>query len=1408
MWERFGESTNRRVAYKIPVDKNINGTNGTSISGQNITAPDVSAAAARGNTPQTIQFIEQRADDDNEILLSSNPAIFETEPKENIDLNIFYEISDAYPTFLDINTVERYIPIGANVTCNTHPLLMDFNQQTFVTGFEQNMFGQLMIKFNVPLRTTPLGATELVFTRADGGYTTVAGNWYVPRTHASNPAYISEPVINPVNGTYYIPDETAYEVYPAIGEIGLSWFNCYSYGNGVESNRLRDDFNQVFINKGVKASTTLDTIYEEERRSSGLIYSGLYNSISGVNNLNQFIQAEKITKDLNTTYGSIQKLFSRNTDLIAFCEDRVLRILANKDAVFNADGNPNLIATPNVLGQTMPFSGDYGISKNPESFAFDNYRVYFTDAKKGAVLRLSKDGLTNLSDYGMSKYFRDNLKEYDKILGSYDDKKNHYNLTLDQYCGNSSGKLAAPKTISYKESVRGWVSFKSFIPESAVSMEGNYYTFKYGLPYKHHINEKRNVFYGDFEPTSVEFYLNQGPDVVKSFKTLNYEGSQAKVYEESAGSIISNPEQGYYNLNAKPGWSVQYIVTDLENGKIQGDQFIEKEGKWFNYIQGNQEVLSTSTIDSSSFNFQGIGRSTALPTIIYGCMDATAFNYAVAANVDDGSCVYSGCTDPNAANYDSTFSVDCDGSFITLPGYTQGSDWNSCCQYAGCMTEFAPNTYHPNTVASTNYNPNATISETCTYPNTYDCDTVYGGTMVNTTGTGQYLTQASATAACPTCPSGSTTGCTDPTAMNYDSSTGICHDSTLCEYYQFGCYDDGTLLTTTLNNDGYSLFVPNQTQLDSASSNGCNVGVLPYFHNSHSYTDPFVNSSTFNTTINVAADSYIDPTSIDNAGMDCSCKYTGCMDATNSNYMSWATVNDSTMCCVDGCTDSDYIEYNPLATCDDGSCSTLVGYCTISSSMRMLNDAPFNGNQPTTVSIPDAVFEEALEMAGNTDNTGTLQGGEFDSNETGWLFPSDPYVSDGIVCSRGFSEQIGLNGFIVHSTDVDHLFMNLPNGNIKTEGYGNGLITDLSGLENISYSNYNYLKVGIHMQNLSNGFEHSETDSNSPFFETNILETIMNNAHVTLIQLKSLPLDSDSFDLGNITGNRPPQLEVVDCGMDEIKGVADHTFTNLTITNNYVCTGSAMGGTANQELDALRTPTSPSNGSTGSGWYGYGSANPNLPAYLINGNNKSYNGSVESLGSSTNPLNIVINSGGNMLKVERQFAPGTNPHSSSWTGSGTAPNTVPITTYDYTRAVNQTSNNYGIVGATDDKRTTRVILRFINLPKLKHIYIQDGGAPSAENFQNAYSIGGAKGLEYLNKQAACFTTRGCHADLKIHVGTFSIDSFEQAFGTARRYTDETSNAYPSTGTVQNPNWTAEGEAFFLRYFEGTHRFVS
>ena len=105
-------------------------------------------------------------------------------------------------------------------------------------------------------------------------------------------------------------------------------------------------------------------------------------------------------------------------------------LVANKDALYNADGNVQLTATNNVLGQTIPFKGEYGISKNPESFATEAFRMYFTDKQRGAVMRLSKDGLTPISDHGMRDWFRDHLRLGNKIIGSYDDKKREYNVTI------------------------------------------------------------------------------------------------------------------------------------------------------------------------------------------------------------------------------------------------------------------------------------------------------------------------------------------------------------------------------------------------------------------------------------------------------------------------------------------------------------------------------------------------------------------------------------------------------------------------------------------------------------------------------------------------------------------------------------------------------------------------------------------------------------------------------------------------------------------------------------------------------------------------------------------------------------------------------------------------------------------
>ena len=265
-------------------------------------------------------------------------------------------------------------------------------------------------------------------------------------------------------------------------------------------------------------------------------------------------------------------MHTRYNDIIAYCEDKVLKILTNKDALFNADGSVNVTSNKAVLGQSVPYSSNYGIGKNPESFADYTFRGYFVDKKNGVVVRHSGDGMEAISGYGMKRYFKDNLRaQTGFIYGSYDEKKNQYNVSLP---------TSVNTTVSFSESINGWPSIKSFLPEGGLSINSKYFTFKNGHIFEHHTGT-RNTFYSVVGNPEVTFLLNEAPANIKNFRTLNYEGSS--------------------------GWNCDSITTDQQDGNVSS--FIEKENKYYNYISGIEET--ENTVDVKALNVQGIGNLTS-----------------------------------------------------------------------------------------------------------------------------------------------------------------------------------------------------------------------------------------------------------------------------------------------------------------------------------------------------------------------------------------------------------------------------------------------------------------------------------------------------------------------------------------------------------------------------------------------------------------------------------------------------------------------------------------------------------------------------------------------------------------------------------------------------------------------------
>ena len=226
-------------------------------------------------------------------------------------------------------------------------------------------------------------------------------------------------------------DQTALQ--PAI--VNLTFFNCFQFSNGVESYKIKDSITGDKFYLGNRVTSVSEQDYKEIRRESSITYSGIYNEQTNVNRLNEFNLGLANYKDCEISYGPIQVLHGRRTDLLTLQEDRISYISLGKNLLVAADGGTALTSVPEILGTQVARIEEYGISENPESFCHYGSDIYFTDAKRSAVIQLKggsqAESLSVISNVGMRSWFRDLFQtsfNYQK-LGGYDPYMDEYVLS-------------------------------------------------------------------------------------------------------------------------------------------------------------------------------------------------------------------------------------------------------------------------------------------------------------------------------------------------------------------------------------------------------------------------------------------------------------------------------------------------------------------------------------------------------------------------------------------------------------------------------------------------------------------------------------------------------------------------------------------------------------------------------------------------------------------------------------------------------------------------------------------------------------------------------------------------------------------------------------------------------------------
>lgn len=369
------------------------------------------------------------------------------------------------------------------------------------------------------------------------------------------------------NGSFGIPE--------VVG--GYPRGNAFAPGEGhdprnnwfIEEARIRGGYNNVITDLGVRAHIVEDD-NTANLRSSSMIYSGIYNSRTGINQTNEFSVGEDISRSVDPANGSIQKLYAEDTNLIVFQENKVSRALIDKDAVYSAEGEPMTTSGTAVIGQVQSYAGNYGISKDPLSFAVFGYRKYFTDRFRGAVLRLSQDGITEISGNGMIDFFRDEFVNIDSaqygpgvVIGGWDIHNKQYVVSLQRSFTNVDKTYY---TLAFDESCVGFTSFFSYDPSNIVSLKNNVYTVNNGkLWIQYSNNVKNNSFYGIDYKSSITLIFKDNSDFSKNYKTINYEGDNGWQLD----SFVSDAQQ--YDFTNKffeswylsPNWSTSNDTTAL-----------------------------------------------------------------------------------------------------------------------------------------------------------------------------------------------------------------------------------------------------------------------------------------------------------------------------------------------------------------------------------------------------------------------------------------------------------------------------------------------------------------------------------------------------------------------------------------------------------------------------------------------------------------------------------------------------------------------------------------------------------------------------------------------------------------------------------------------------------------------------
>lgn len=315
--------------------------------------------------------------------------------------------------------------------------------------------------------------------------------------------------------------------------------------------------------------------------------------------------------------------------LLAIGEIEAWSIYVNRTTLEDLSGRSQVSLSDKVLGSYNVLLGQQG-TLNPDSVSAKNGRALWWNASVGEWVRYSRDGLTEISDFGLKNWFKDLsdllINKYasvaPKVLSTFDDYHkcwityiNHADLPAT-FKGYSSYKCV---TFAERNADKRWKEWFDYTPELFASMDNEVYSIIGTKVYIHEEGDDFGSIYGVKKDSYIEVVANPEVRKNKTWKALALESSDKWSFESVKGDWRSNG------------------ATQQET-RMRTDDLEKKEWTFWTAIKKDKNTPNAASEQAAVVNGEGM-RSKSLrilmkldPAVDY----YTIFNYLV-LTYDDSS---------------------------------------------------------------------------------------------------------------------------------------------------------------------------------------------------------------------------------------------------------------------------------------------------------------------------------------------------------------------------------------------------------------------------------------------------------------------------------------------------------------------------------------------------------------------------------------------------------------------------------------------------------------------------------------------------------------------------------------------------------------------------------------------------